>query len=197
MSHGPVRVTIIFHSGYGHTALVAEHVAKGARDAGAEVKLLTTDEADATSADFSEAHAIIFGSPTYMGNVSGPFKVFADTTSKVWFSLGWKDKIAGGFTNSGSWSGDKGTTLHTLHVLAAQHGMIWVGNDLMPGNNTTSGSINDLNRIGSFGGLMTQAPVDAGADAIPESDLRTAEHYGARIANAAARWNGVTPTTTA
>ncbi|RYG87014.1 flavodoxin family protein [bacterium] len=191
METGPVKVTLVYHSGYGHTAKVAEHVAKGAREAGAEVTVLPVDAADPTSAEFSEAHAIIFGSPTYMGNVSGPFKMFADATSKPWFTLAWKDKIAGGFTNSGSWSGDKGVTLHTLQTLAAQHAMLWVGNDLMPGYNTVNGSIEDLNRVGSFGGLMTQAPVDAGADAIPQSDLRTAEHYGARIARAAARWNGL------
>ncbi|RYG87075.1 flavodoxin family protein [bacterium] len=192
MSQGSVKITLVYHSGYGHTAAIAEHVAKGARDAGAEVTVLKAEEADPTGAEFSEAHAIIFGSPTYMGNVSGPFKVFADKTSKPWFTLAWKDKIAGGFTHSGSWSGDKGVTLHTLQTLAAQHAMIWIGNDLMPGHNTVAGSIEDLNRIGSFGGLMTQSPVDAGAEAIPPSDLKTAEHYGARIAQATARWNGVT-----
>lgn len=191
MSLGTVKVTLVYHSGYGHTEKIAEHVAKGARDAGAEVTVVKAEEADPSSAEFSEAHAIVFGSPTYMGNVSGPFKVFVDKTSKPWFSLAWKDKIAAGFTNSGSWSGDKGTTLHTLQTLAAQHAMIWVGNDLMPGYNTTGGSIEDLNRVGSFSGLMTQSPVDAGDDAIPESDLRTAEHFGARIATATARWNGL------
>ena len=53
------------------------------------------------------ADAIIFGAPTYTSSISGPFKVFMDATSKKWFAHAWKDKIAAGFTNSGSHSGDK------------------------------------------------------------------------------------------
>ena len=47
---------------------------------------------------------------------------------------------------------------------------------------SSKGSVNDLNRLGSFGGSMTQSNVDQGADAISRSDLRTAEHLGKRVA---------------
>ena len=61
--------------------------------------------------------------------------------------------------------------------------MIWVGLGLMPGNNNSKGSVNDLNRIGSFMGAMAQANVDEGPDAGPiPSDLLTAEHLGERVA---------------
>ena len=186
-----VKVTIVFHSGYGHTAKVAEHVAKGARDAGAEVTVLRAEEADPTSAEFSDAHAIVFGTPTYMGNVAAQMKTFIDKTSKPWFTLAWKDKVAAGFSHSGSLSGDKGTTIETLRVLAGQHAMLWVGNDLMPLEHEEKGS---LNRIGSFSGLMTQSPNDQGAEGIPKGDLHTAEHFGGRIARVTARFNGVTLT---
>lgn len=56
----------------------------------------------------------------------------------------------------------------------------------MPGNNSSKGSPEDLNRMGSFTGLMTQSNVDQGADAIPASDLKTAEHLGRRVAQFAA-----------
>ena len=54
------------------------------------------------------ADAIVFGSPTYMGNVSWQFKSFADASSKPWYGQAWKDKLAAGFTNSASINGDKG-----------------------------------------------------------------------------------------
>lgn len=184
-------IAIVFHSGYGHTAAIAERVAEGIRGAGAQATLISVDDVDAHWDHLAAADAIVFGSPTYMGTVSGPFKIFMDKSSKPWFELKWKDKIAAGFTHSGSWSGDKLNTIHTMQTFAMQHAMIWVGDDLMPGFASTSGSIEDLNRIGSFSGLMTQSAVDAGAEAIPESDLRTAEHFGARVARATARWNGV------
>ena len=66
--------------------------------------------------------------------------------------------------------------------------MVWAGTDILPGYNRKEGSPNDLNRVGSFLGLMTQANADEGADvAPPQSDRKTAELYGARIAEVAAR----------
>ena len=66
--------------------------------------------------------------------------------------------------------------------------MIWVGLDIMPGNNNSKGSVNDLNRLGSFSGAMAQANADQGADAMLESDLKTAERLGARVAETALRF---------
>jgi hypothetical protein len=59
-----------------------------------------------------------------MASVSAPFKAFMDATSNEVMAKGfaWKDKIAAGFTNSGSRSGDKLASLiqlaHLLHSMA-------------------------------------------------------------------------------
>jgi NAD(P)H dehydrogenase (quinone) len=185
------KIVIVYHSGYGHTKVVAEAVARGAQSvAGAVVALIPVAEAEARAAEFDAADAIIFGAPTYMGSASAPFKAFMDWSSKAWFEQKWKNKIAAGFTNSSSYSGDKLNTLVQMFVLAMQHGMIWVGLGLMPGNNSSKGSPNDLNRIGSYAGAMTQANTDVGPDlAPPDSDKRTAEHLGRRVALAASGWS--------
>lgn len=116
-------------------------------------------------------------------------KQFMDAASKVWFAQGWKNKIAAGFTNSASWSGDKLSTLTQFAVFAAQLGMVWVGTGMMPGYNTSTSSPENVNRIGSSLGLMTQANADQGPDvAPPQSDRKTAELFGQRIAETAARW---------
>lgn len=177
------KIAVVYHSGYGHTAAQAQAVARGAKKvAGAEVLLLTSEEALKWEL-LADADAIIFGSPTYMGSASAQFKAFMDASSKVWFTQDWKDKVAAGFTTSGSQSGDKLSTLTQLAVFAAQHSMIWVGLGLMPGNNSSKGSVNDINRLGSFLGAMAQANTDQGADVAPiESDLLTAEHLGERVA---------------
>lgn len=151
------KVAIVYHSGYGHTAAVAKAVARGATGvADTTAQLIAVADIDKHWGDLAEADAIIFGAPTYMGSVSAPFKAFMDASSKVWFSQGWKDKIAAGFTHSGSQGGDK--------------------------YNSSKGSNADLNRLGSSTGLLTQSNVDQGAEAIPASDLRTAEHLGRRVA---------------
>jgi NAD(P)H dehydrogenase (quinone) len=182
------RIAIVHHSGYGHTARIAEHVRQGAESVpGVEATLVPVDQAAQHWERLAQADAIIFGSPTYMGGVSAPFKAFMDESSKVWAGQGWKDKLAAGFTNSASWSGDKLNTLIQLMIFASQHGMLWVSLGLMPGNNNSKGSSADLNRVGSFSGAMAQSNADEGADAMAESDLLTAAHLGRRVAEQARR----------
>lgn len=180
------KIAIVYHSGFGHTAAIAERVAKGAVGvSGVSAKLYKAEDLSTPDAgpwdELAAADAIVFGAPTYMGSASAPMKTFMDASSKVWFVQGWKDKIAAGFTVSASWSGDKLSTLTQFAVLAAQHGMVWTGTGMMPGNNNSKGSSEDLNRVGSFLGLMAQANADQGPDvAPPESDRKTAEAFGAR-----------------
>lgn len=184
------RIAIVYHSGYGHTAQQAQAVATGALSSpGVIAELVKVEDVERHWPDLEKADAIVFGSPTYMGSASAPFKAFMDASSKAWAGQAWKDKLAAGFTNSASQSGDKLNTLQQLAVFAAQHGMIWVGLGLMPGNNSSAGSVNDLNRIGSFLGAMAQSNADQGPEAgPPAADLKTAEHLGRRVAEAAKRW---------
>jgi NAD(P)H dehydrogenase (quinone) len=185
------KIAIAYHSGYGHTAKQAEAVARGVEAVnGAKAVLLPVSELnDALWAELNSADAIIFGSPTYMGSASAKFKEFMEASSKVWFTLGWKDKLAAGFTNSASQSGDKLNVLVQMAIFAAQHGMVWIGLGLLPGNNSSKGSVEDINRLGSVLGAMAQSNADASAEiAPPAADLRTAEALGQRVAEAALRW---------
>ncbi|MFD6818933.1 flavodoxin family protein [Streptomyces sp. NPDC060085] len=179
-------VSIAYHSGYGHTAVLAEAVRTGALEAGAEVHLIQVDEiTDAHWEQLDASDAVVFGSPTYMGTASGAFHVFAEASSKRWFGQDWKDKLAAGFTNSGSKSGDKLHTLQFFQILAAQHGMNWVNLGLHPGWNNSAGSEHDLNRLGVFAGAAAATNVDEGPDAVHPSDIATAEHLGRRITETA------------
>lgn len=178
-----MKIAVVYHSGYGHTAEVAKAVARGAAGVeGIDAQLVRVEDIDRHWDDLGAADAIVFGAPTYMGSVSAPFKAFMDASSKVWAGQGWKDKIAAGFTNSASQSGDKFNSLVQLHTFAMQHGMIWVGLDLLPGNNSSKGSVGDLNRLGAFIGAMAQSNADQGVEDMQQSDLRTAEHLGRRVA---------------
>jgi NAD(P)H dehydrogenase (quinone) len=183
------KIAVVYHSGYGHTQAVAEAVAKGAESvAGVTVNLISVADAEAREAEFDSADAIIFGSPTYLGGVSAEFARFKDWTSKRWMTRAWQDKLAAGFTVSASWGGDKQNTLNQLLTLAAQHGMVWVGLGLAPGNNHSKGSIDDLNRTGASLGVMAQANADQGVEGIGASEFRTAQALGKRVAEAARRW---------
>jgi multimeric flavodoxin WrbA len=184
-------VSIVFDSGFGHTARQAEAVAAGAgRVEGVEVRVIAVADGSIPWDDLEASDAIIFGSPTYMGTLSARFKQFMeDATKPAWFPQKWRNKIAAGFTNSGAQHGDKLNTLMTMALFAAQHGMIWVGLDLMPGNATTKGSPDDMNRIGAWLGAMAQSNNDQGPDMTPsQSDLKTAAYLGQRVAELAGRF---------
>jgi multimeric flavodoxin WrbA len=188
------NIAVVYHSGYGHTAEQAKAVLRGAQAAPDTNATLIAVSAEGKIEDaqwdvLNQADAIVFGCPTYMGSASAQFKTFMDASSKMWFEQKWKDKIAAGFTNSASQSGDKLSTLTQLAIFAAQHSMIWVGTGLMPGNNNSKGSVEDLNHLGSFLGAMAQSNADQGPEAGPiASDLRTAEHLGRRVAETTARF---------
>jgi multimeric flavodoxin WrbA len=180
------QIVIVSHSGYGHTRKVAEAVAEGSGGT-----LLAIDaEGNLPPGGWEQlaaATAIVFGSPTYMGGASWQFKKFADASSKVWFTQGWKDKLAAGFTNSASMNGDKHSTLHYFITLSQQHSMYWVGTGMMP-SNSKAAARDDVNYLGSYAGLMTQSPSDASPDEVPAGDLETAKQFGARIAQAAKKF---------
>jgi NAD(P)H dehydrogenase (quinone) len=178
-------VTVVYHSGYGHTQRMAQAVAEGAN-----ADLLAID-ADGNLAaggweQLKSADAIIFGCPTYMGNVSWQFKKFADASSRPWYAQEWKDKVAGGFTNSAGMNGDKFATLTTLFTLAMQHSMIWVSQGLMPAN-TKASKRDDVNYLVSYSGAISQSPSDGSAADMARGDLETAKLFGQRVADIAAR----------
>jgi NAD(P)H dehydrogenase (quinone) len=182
------RIAIVYHSGFGHTGRQAEAVKCGVEQVeGVEALLVTVEEAQLRWDDLASAEAIIFGSPTYMASASAAFKAFQEATSNAVFAKGfaWKDKIAAGFTNSGSRSGDKLATLIQIALFAAQHGMHWVNLGLPPANNSTKGSEADPNRLGFWLGAGAQSNIDQAPDAAPpEADLATARHLGQRVAEA-------------
>jgi NAD(P)H dehydrogenase (quinone) len=188
------NIAIIYFSGTGHTHLMAEAIATGAKITSAtNVQLLRiTGEQivngrwkdEAMVASLNSADAIIFGSPTYMGGVAAQFKAFVDGASSAWAQQLWKDKIAGGFTHSGGLSGDKQGTLIYLSINAAQHSMIWVGAGEMS-------QPNGVNRLGSSTGVMGQAVPDFSGTKTVEldpGDRLSCELYGQRIAAAVDRW---------
>ena len=179
------RITVVFHSGYGHTRKVAEAIAEAS---GGTVLAIDEEGRLPESAwqALDAADAIVFGSPTYMGNVSWQFKRFADDSSQVWARQGWRDKLAAAFTNSASIAGDKQTTLYTLFTLAQQHGMLWAGTGLPP-SNTKAATRDDINYLASFAGLATATPADASPEEMVPGDLATARRFGERVREAAQR----------
>ena len=183
------KIVIVYHSGYGHTAKIAAAVAEGSGGTllaiDAEGNLPTIGGVGGWE-QLAAASTIVMGSPTYMGGASWQFKKFADASSKQWFTLAWKDKLAAGFTNSATLNGDKFSTVQYMFTLSQQHGMLWVGMG-MHAPNAKKATRDDINNVGGYAGLMTVTPSDASPDEMVPGDIATAEVFGQRVAAATAR----------
>ncbi len=188
-----VKVSIVYDSSFkGQTKVLAGCVAEGARSVdGAEVHVIHVDDVVDHWNDLHTSHAIIFGSPTYIGSVSGKFKTFIEQLAgEVWLKRMWKNKFAAGFTVSAGRSGDKLNCLTQMVIFASQMAMIWVPQHILGGNYSTAGSEDDLNRMAGYLGVMAQANIDEDADVSPpESDRETARQHGRHVTQVAAQFS--------
>ena len=198
-------VSVVFQSEKGHTKVLADSILIGINSVeslrGQGHQILGRDihegrfANESLMAELDQSDGIIFGCATYMGSGSAVFKAFLEAAFLPhWLEQRWKDKVAAGFTNSASQSGDKLTTLFQLTVFAMQMGMIWVGVSDLPGNNWSGGTHADLNRLGTWLGAMGQSNADEDRPSI--GDIDTAERFGRRVAIIARRLKEGTPFTT-
>jgi NAD(P)H dehydrogenase (quinone) len=145
----PATIRVIFYSMYGHIYRMAEAVAAGARDAGAEVSLWQVPElvpddvlersgAAVARAAFAhvpvakpgklaEADAIIFGTPTRFGNMAAQMRNFLDQTGGLWAEGALVGKVGSVFVSTASQHGGHETTITSFHTSLLHHGMIVVG----------------------------------------------------------------------
>lgn len=177
-------IAIAYFSGSGAIARSADLIAESARAAGAEVRMIdVTTVAAEDWAVLEAADAIVFGTPTYMGGPAAGFKAFMDASGEdIWVGRKWRDKIAAGFTAGVNTAGDKLAALQALNIFAMQHGMVWVGQEVIgaPVIKENDG----LNLSGTFLGLA----VNANSKGLSAGCETSAALFGARLAEATNRW---------
>jgi multimeric flavodoxin WrbA len=182
------QLAIIYHSAHGHTGHIAGHILAGARSVpGINAHLLKAEELAQAPERLLDYDGFVFGSPTYLGGVSGTFKDFMDATGRLWKSHALKGKLASAFTVSSLPAGDKQSTLLSIFVFAMQHGMVWVGNAILPEQHSGVPYEEAANRLGSWSGMMAQAGHSAPADSFAPGDLKTARMFGTNVAEALQR----------
>jgi len=184
------KLAIIYHSAHGHTEHIARCVLEGAqRVEGVDAQLIKAEDIGTRPDDLVDFDGFVLGSPTYLGGVSGPLKTFMDTTGRLWGKQALRGKLAAGFTVSSLPAGDKQSTLMSMFVFAMQHGMLWVGNAILPEQHGGVPYDEAANRLGSWSGLMAQAGHSAPADSFAPGDLKTARIFGRNIASTLLRVN--------
>lgn len=177
------KLAIVYHSAHGHTRHIAEQIVVGARAVdGVQADLLQAEELTTRPDVLLRYDGIVLGSPTYLGGVSGPFKSFMDATGRLWRTQAFRGKLAAGFTVSSLPSGDKQSTLLSMFVFSMQHGMVWVGNPIVPEQHAGVTYEEAANRLGSWSGLMAQAGHAAPSDSFAPGDVKTARLFGRNVA---------------
>lgn len=145
-----MKALIVYYSMYGHTHRMAEAVAEGIKEVkGAEVEMRRVPEtlseevltkmgaleAQKTFAhvplctvdELASADAIIFGTPTRFGNMSGQMRQFLDGTSELWLKGALVGKVGSVFTSSATQHGGQESTILSFHITLLHQGMIVVG----------------------------------------------------------------------
>ncbi len=113
---------VVYDSKTGHTEKMAMSISQGMEGGGLEVKVKRVE--NASLSDLTDADAIVLGSPTYFGNMSGNMKQFVDKSIELYPDK-LNDKVGAAFT---SYEGDGDyTTLLSLIIALLFHRMIIVG----------------------------------------------------------------------
>ncbi|HLN65325.1 MAG TPA: NAD(P)H:quinone oxidoreductase [Symbiobacteriaceae bacterium] len=133
-----VKVAVIYYSSTGNTHKMAQAVAAGAQEAGAEVRVrqvaelapeaainsnpgwkahheATKNEPRAALDDLEWADAIILGTPTRFGNAAAQLRQFLDTTGGLWFQGKLANKVCAGFVCTSNPHGGHESTLLALY----------------------------------------------------------------------------------
>ncbi|MDQ0345931.1 NAD(P)H:quinone oxidoreductase [Ancylobacter vacuolatus] len=139
------KVLVLYYSTYGHIEAMAEAIAEGAREAGADVAVKrvpeTVPEEVAKAGHFKLDHkapiatvdelkdydAIIFGAPTRFGTVASQMRSFIDQTGGLWFTGALVGKVGSVFTSSATQHGGQESTILGFVPTLLHHGMVVVG----------------------------------------------------------------------
>jgi len=140
------KILVLYHSTYGHIERMARAEAEGAAEvAGTEVVLkrvpeTMSDEAIqkmggklgqlalvASPGELADYDAIIFGTPTRFGNMTGQMRTFLDQTGALWMSGALIGKVGSVFTSSATQHGGQESTILTFHPTLLHLGMVVVG----------------------------------------------------------------------
>ncbi|HWA92655.1 MAG TPA: NAD(P)H:quinone oxidoreductase [Rhizomicrobium sp.] len=192
------KVLVLYYSAYGHIETMAEAVAQGAREAGAEVDIKRVPELVpeeiakkshykldqkapvAAIDDLANYDAIVIGAGTRFGRLPSQMANFLDQAGGLWAKGALHGKVGGAFTSSATQHGGQETTLFTIITNLLHFGMTIVGLDYGHAGQMTLDEITGGSPYGA-----TTITGGNGARQPSENELQGARYQGRRIAETA------------
>ncbi len=138
-------VLVLYYSSYGHVEALANAVAQGATDAGAQVDIRRVPETVpeevartshfkldqnapvASVAELETYDAIVVGTGTRYGRMSAQMAAFLDQTGGLWQRGALEGKVGAAFTSTATQHGGQETTLLSIITNLLHFGMVIVG----------------------------------------------------------------------
>jgi NAD(P)H dehydrogenase (quinone) len=197
------KVLVLYYSAYGHIEAMANAVAEGVREAGAQADVKrvpeTVPEEVARKAHFkldqpapiaavdelADYDAIVVGAGTRFGRIASQMASFLDQAGGLWMRGALNGKVGGAFTSTATQHGGQETTLFSMITNLLHFGMVIVGLDYGYGGQMTLDEIT--------GGAPYGATTIAGGDGSrkpSENELAAARYQGRRIAETAIKLLG-------
>ncbi|WP_414163380.1 NAD(P)H:quinone oxidoreductase [Superficieibacter sp. BNK-5] len=196
------KILVLYYSMYGHIETMANAVVEGVKKvSGTDVVLKRVPETMpaelfeksggkqqsapvATPQELADYDAIIFGTPTRFGNMTGQMRTFLDQTGGLWANGSLRGKIASVFSSTGTGGGQEQTITSTWTTLA-HHGMIIVPIGY------GAPELFDISQV--RGGTPYGATTIAGGDGSrqpSEEELAIARYQGEYVAGLVVKLNG-------
>jgi NAD(P)H dehydrogenase (quinone) len=197
------KVLVLYYSAYGHIEAMANAVAEGARQAGADVDIKRVPELVpeeiarkshykldqaapiATVGDLAAYDAIVVGAGTRFGRLPSQMASFLDQAGGLWARGALNGKVGGAFTSTGTQHGGQEMTLFSIITNLLHFGMVIVGLDYGHVGQTTLDEIT--------GGAPYGATTIAGGDGsrrVTANELEGARYQGRKIAETANKLHG-------
>jgi len=139
------KILVLYYSSYGHIEQMAEAVAAGGREGGADVDIRRVPETVpaetaqkahykldqrapvAEVAELEHYDAIIIGTGTRFGRMSSQMAAFLDQAGGLWARGALNGKVGAAFTSTATQHGGQETTLFSIITNLLHFGMVIVG----------------------------------------------------------------------
>src|SRR6201989_2303182 len=139
------KVLVLYYSAYGHIETMANAIAEGARETGAQVDIkrvpeLVSEEVArksyykldqpapvATVEELANYDAIIVGVGTRFGRMASQMANFLDQAGGLWMRGALNGKVGGAFTSTATQHGGQEMTLFSIIANLLHFGMVVVG----------------------------------------------------------------------
>ncbi|OCA84394.1 NAD(P)H:quinone oxidoreductase, type IV [Bacillus sp. FJAT-27225] len=194
-----VNLAIVYYSSTGTNYQLAKWAAEGAKEAGAEVKVVkvpelapqssidsnpawkqhveeTKDVPEVSLDDLEWADSIIFSVPTRFGNMPAQMKQFLDTTGGLWFQGKLANKVVSAMSSAQNPHGGQEATILSLYTTMYHWGAIVA----------TPGYTNDV--IYGAGGNPYGTSVTVNQEGKMVEDVEAAVKYQAKRTVTVAEW---------